>query len=106
MIEKIKKAIKKHGMLKKGDCVVVAVSGGPDSMALLKVMEMLSSEYKLTLIAAHLNHGIRGEDADREELFVKKSIEIMGIKFESKKIHVPSLKKHTGRSIPKLRCQH
>ncbi len=62
MIRKIKETIKKNHLLDQGEKVVVAVSGGPDSVALLKVLEMLSSEYRLTLIVAHLNHGLR-EDA-------------------------------------------
>lgn len=99
MIEKVKKAVQKYGMLDMGDRVIVAVSGGKDSMALLKALYMISGEYRLTLIAAHINHGIRGDDADREETFVRQFSHNMGIEFESRKIHVPSLKKGAGRSI-------
>ena len=61
MIKKIKEAIEKNHLLNRGEKVVVAVSGGPDSVALLKVLAMLSDEYRLTLIVAHLNHGLREE---------------------------------------------
>jgi len=102
MIEKIKKAIKKHNMIEMGDLVIVAVSGGPDSISLLKILEMISGEYRLKLITAHLNHGIRGETADREEQFVRQLSQDMGVEFESRKIHVPSLKKATGKSIEEI----
>ena len=102
MIEKVKRAIKKHGMLEREDRVVVAVSGGADSMALLKVMELLSDEYSLRLVSAHLNHGIREESADREEQFVRRFSQGMGIDIESKKIHVPGLQKGSGKSIEEV----
>jgi len=98
MINKVKNAIQKHGMLDKGERVIVAVSGGPDSIALLKVLAMISEEYGLTLITAHLNHGLRKE-ADDEEQFVRRVSREMGITLESKKSDINSLKKGTGRSI-------
>lgn len=102
MIEKVKKAIKKYAMIEKKDRIVAAVSGGPDSMALLKVLEVISPEYELTLCAAHLNHGMRAEAADQEEDFVRKYCRNAGIDFESKRIHVPTLKKGTGKSIEEI----
>jgi tRNA(Ile)-lysidine synthase len=102
MIEKVKKAIQEHSMLGMGDRVVVAVSGGPDSVALLKVLEMVSGDYGLTLISAHLHHGIRGEEADRDEQFVKQLSQDMSLAFVSDRIHVPVLKKGTGKSIEEI----
>jgi len=98
MIKKVKEAIKKYRMLEPGDIVVVAVSGGPDSLALLKVLEMLSIEYRLTLIAAHLNHGLRLE-ADQEAQFVHEISKKMGIEFECKTVDINFLRKGTGKSI-------
>jgi len=98
MIKKVKEAIKKYRMLESGDSIVVAVSGGPDSVALLKVLETLSDEYGLTLIAAHLNHGLR-EEADREEQFVSKLSNEMGIKFECKTADINFFRKGTGKSL-------
>jgi tRNA(Ile)-lysidine synthase len=98
MIKKVKEAIKKYRMLEPGDSVVVAVSGGPDSIALLKILETLSDEYGLTLITAHLNHGLR-EGADREAKFVCEISKEMGIKFECKTVDMNFLRKGTGKSI-------
>ncbi len=102
MIEKVKRAIKKHGMLERGDRVVVAVSGGADSIALLKVLKFLSYEYGITLISAHLNHGIRKKQADREEVFVRRFSRNIDIDFESRKVHVPYMQKGSGKSIEEV----
>ena len=53
-------------MLNSGDTVLVALSGGADSMALLNVLYSIKDEYSLTLCAAHFNHKIRGDEADRD----------------------------------------
>ena len=98
MIKKIKEAIEKNHLLDRGEKVVVAVSGGPDSVALLKVLAMLSDEYRLTLIVAHLNHGLR-EEASHEEQFVRRITADMGIAFESKSLDIASIRKGTGKCI-------
>src|SRR5690348_1453194 len=59
---------------------VVAVSGGPDSMALLDVLKRIHARRgSFCFIAAHLNHHIRGAEADRDEAFVRKLSEKLGI---------------------------
>jgi tRNA(Ile)-lysidine synthase len=50
--------------------IVVAVSGGPDSVCLLDVLNQLKEKYALELIAAHINYGLRGRDSDKDEKFV------------------------------------
>ena len=65
-------------MLKKGDIVLVAVSGGPDSVCLLEVLNYLKDEYRLSLHVAHLNHKFRKE-AEKEAEFVRKLAEEKGI---------------------------
>ncbi len=59
-----------HNLLAAGDSVVVGVSGGPDSLALLHLLRALASELRLTLIVAHLNHRLRGSEADADAEFV------------------------------------
>ena len=60
---KVKQTIERHHMLNSGDTVLVALSGGADSMALLNVLYSIKDEYSLTICAAHFNHKIRGDEA-------------------------------------------
>lgn len=73
--------IKKHGMLKPGNHVLVAVSGGADSVALLHCLYRLSPGMQWKLAVAHFNHGIRGADADRDEEFVAGLAAQLGLPF-------------------------
>ncbi|MEM4408446.1 MAG: tRNA lysidine(34) synthetase TilS [Candidatus Caldarchaeum sp.] len=73
--------IKAHNMLRRGDSVVVAVSGGADSVALLLLLSELT-HYGLRLTVAHFNHGLRGEEAERDERFVEMLAARLGLPFE------------------------
>jgi tRNA(Ile)-lysidine synthetase-like protein len=70
MLNRVRRAIQRHHLLVPGETVVVGVSGGPDSLCLLHVLRELSPELSLSLHVAHLNHHIRGEDADADAAFV------------------------------------
>lgn len=70
IFEKVRATISEYRMLDKGDRVVVGVSGGPDSVALLYVLSSLKDEFDLNLHAAHLNHCLRGKEAEGDALFV------------------------------------
>lgn len=70
MHRKILKFIKEHQMLEQGDRLVVGVSGGADSVCLLHMLCRVREEYRLDLFAVHVNHGLRGEEAKRDEEFV------------------------------------
>ncbi len=72
MLNKLTAFIGKYAMLQKQDSVICAVSGGPDSMALLWAMYMLQDKLQIRLSAAHFNHCLRGEESDRDEAFVRK----------------------------------
>ena len=71
MLEKVLKTIENNTMLKAGDKVICAVSGGADSMALLYALYTARESLKTEVYAAHLNHLIRGEEADGDEAFVR-----------------------------------
>jgi tRNA(Ile)-lysidine synthase len=87
MIEKVKKTIKKYNLLEKGDHVVVALSGGPDSTALFAVLVMIAQELNLDLIIAHFNHGLRGEESDKDEKISRDLAEKRGFVFVSEKMN-------------------
>lgn len=71
MLERIKKYVEEQNMLKKEDCVIAGVSGGADSVCLLFVLLELQKSIGFQLVAVHVNHELRGEDADADEAFVK-----------------------------------
>ncbi|MFZ5982376.1 MAG: tRNA lysidine(34) synthetase TilS [Patescibacteria group bacterium] len=60
-----------HSLWKKGDRIVLGVSGGPDSMCLLDVFLKLQKKYDLELIVAHVNYNLRGNDSQKDEELVK-----------------------------------
>lgn len=98
MICKVKNAIKRYSMPLLGKTVVVGVSGGADSMALLQVLLSLKDEYGIRIVACHVNHGIRGETADRDESFVREACKALGVELRVLKADIPALaaEKHLG----------
>lgn len=99
MIDKIRETIKKYNMIPDGSTVVCAVSGGSDSMVLLNALNILKHEYGFSLVAAHVNHGLRGESADRDEKFVKKYCSENGIEIRTLRADVASLAKESGEGL-------
>ncbi len=73
------RTIRKFRMLSDGDHVLVAVSGGLDSTALLACLHNLARGLQLTLTVAHLNHGLRGVEADEDEEFVRRLCADLGL---------------------------
>ncbi|MDD9272054.1 tRNA lysidine(34) synthetase TilS [Paenibacillus sp. GCM10023248] len=73
-----------------GDVVVVAVSGGPDSVALLHVLFALAKEFDWKLVVAHVNHQFRGAESDAEAAFVARLAERLGLPCEIGVIDVPA----------------
>ena len=86
MIKKVNQTIEKYKLLKKGERVVVALSGGPDSVALLTVLAPIAKALDLSLIIAHFNHGLRGTESDEDERFSRDLSEKMGLAFVSGKM--------------------
>jgi len=73
LIESARRTIQRHGLLQSGDRVVVALSGGADSVALLLVLRELAASCGFEVAgAAHLNHQLRGGDADADEAFCRR----------------------------------
>ena len=70
LVTSVRHAIEQHNLLAPGDTAVVGVSGGPDSLCLLHVLQQLTHTLSLDLHIAHLNHCMRGEDADADAAFV------------------------------------
>ena len=81
MLKKVEQFIDRWEMLSENDVVIVGVSGGADSVALLLILDELRKKRKFSLHVVHVNHGIRGEDAVRDENYVLELCEGRGIPF-------------------------
>ena len=72
MLNKLERFLRQQEMVQSGDTVIVAVSGGADSVALLFALYLLKDKLEITLEAAHFNHNLRGEESSRDENFVRR----------------------------------
>ncbi|MGI5891449.1 MAG: tRNA lysidine(34) synthetase TilS [Bacillota bacterium] len=71
LLQQLKNYIKTYDLIRPGEKIVIALSGGMDSVVLLHLLLSLKEEFAITLIAGHLDHGIRGEISAEESRFVK-----------------------------------
>ena len=99
IFEKVLSTINKYELIKKGDKIVVGLSGGPDSVCLLHILSRMKDEWDLEIYAAHLNHQIRGIEAQKDAFYISKLCEEMGITFFIKSINVPEYCEKNGVSI-------
>lgn len=81
-LEKFKNFIEENNLIEKGDSIVSTVSGGSDSVFMLEMLLAIKDEYNLNIIVCHVNHGLRGAEAQRDEDFVKKLAEKNGLIYE------------------------
>lgn len=79
MLNKLRSFNRQYELIRPGDEIVCAVSGGADSIALLWALYLLKEEWDLDLKAAHFNHHLRGEESQRDEQFVRDFCEGYGI---------------------------
>ncbi len=91
MLDKIRETIGSYGMLDGKSRVIVALSGGADSMCLLNVMKTLSSEYSFEVDAAHVNHCLRGEESERDNSFVREECKKRNIILHEKRVDIAAL---------------
>jgi len=81
MIARFRQAVHMHGLLPCGSAVVVAVSGGPDSLCLLHLLRRLGEEMGLHLHVAHLDHSLRGRDSEADARYVAALAESWGLSY-------------------------
>lgn len=118
MLEKVRIYAEKWQMLTSEDCVITGVSGGADSVCLLLVLLELQKEMGFEVVAVHVNHGLRGADADADEAFVKQFCAERGVPLETYFADVEGIAKErkqsteeTGREVrreffEKARCKY
>lgn len=99
MIDKIKKHIKENNLIEDGENIVIGFSGGPDSVLLLYALNELRKEYGYNLLAVHINHQLRGEEAVKDEEFSKDFSNSLGVKFISFNMDVSGYAKEHKISV-------
>ncbi|MFC1467609.1 tRNA lysidine(34) synthetase TilS [Verrucomicrobiota bacterium] len=99
IIATIRDAIETHALIEKGQRVIVGVSGGADSVALLYVLHFLSSRLGFEMAAAHLHHGTRAEASDADMRFVQELCWRLGIHCFTREVDVPKRAKRSRRSL-------
>ena len=99
IVDRVRSTINKYNLLQKGDKIVLGLSGGPDSVCLLHILKQLEEEYDISIYAAHLNHQIRGIEAQKDVMYISQLCDSLGVKFFVKSINVPEYCKKNGLSI-------
>jgi len=87
LIDLIISTIEKYRLLDQNDKVLIALSGGPDSVALFHLLGLLAAKYNLSLAAAHVNHFLR-KDAGKDQEFCRRLCQAHGYSFHSKKFDI------------------
>jgi tRNA(Ile)-lysidine synthase len=95
MIAEVYEFIEKHALLTRNATVIVGVSGGPDSLALLHFFWSMQKKWNITLIAAHVDHMFRGKQSEEDMHFVKHFCATRGIICEAKQIDVPAFQRRS-----------
>lgn len=93
MKDKVLKTIAENNMINDGDRIIIALSGGPDSITLLHILHTLKNKLNITIYAAHVNHLLRGKDAYKDEELCKKYCDELGILCFVKRVDINQLAK-------------
>ena len=84
-VKKVKETIFRNEMIDSGDLLIVAVSGGPDSVCLLDILNQLKDELQIRLVVTHYNHGLRQGEDESETRFVHQIATSLNLPFETGK---------------------
>lgn len=98
VLDIIKKTVREYNLLNKGDSVLIGLSGGADSVCLTHALWSLKDEFGIKLYTAHINHGIRGDEAKRDELFAENFSKKLGIECFVLNVDIPKIAKDTNVS--------
>ena len=97
-LKKFKNLNNKKELIENGDKIIIAMSGGPDSIFLYNLLKYVKEEMKLRVYFAHINHGLRGDDSDSDERFVIELGKREGIETYTKKVDIKKYAKDKNLS--------
>ena len=97
--QKVLRFIKENDLIKLDDKILIALSGGPDSIFLLHFLNKYKNKFKIKLSAVHINHLLRGKVSDRDELFCEAVCEELNLPFYSSRKNVKVFAKKNKLSI-------
>ncbi|MDC8450538.1 MAG: tRNA lysidine(34) synthetase TilS [Nitrospira sp.] len=100
LLHRVAQTVRSRSLFQRGQHVLVALSGGPDSVALLSILHHFRSGWKLTLSAVHCNYGLRGGESDGDQKFVEAFCQGLGVP-----LHVRRVEFHTGRRKASLQAE-
>lgn len=98
-LESVNRSIRARGLFRRGQKILVAVSGGVDSMVLLRLLHELSKQYKWKLTVAHLNHQLRGRSSDADERLVARTAKALRLPMVVERANVRKRAKPGGLSL-------
>ena len=99
LLDRVRRTIDCYHLLGQDDRLIVGVSGGVDSMVLLYLLNALRQEFSLSLIVAHVNHGLRPKESEKEAEFVQQESKRLGLPYEYGHFNVKEFQKMGGLSI-------
>ncbi len=99
LLQQIIRCVRRYHLFRRGEHVLLCVSGGADSMALLTALHELAPKIGIRLSVCHLNHRLRGHDADEDERFVRRAAARLGIKCVVARPDVSRLARERGQSL-------
>jgi len=97
-LEKYEKLNREKKLIEVGDKIIIAMSGGPDSIFLYELLKKIRVQINLTIYFAHINHNLRGEDSDSDEKFVIELGKKEGIETYTKKVDIKKYAKENNIS--------
>src|SRR4030066_1148110 len=98
VFDRVKRTIDRYHLLEKDDRLIGGVSGGVDSMVLLHLLDACREAFDLSLIVAHVNHGFRPEESEKEAELVQEESARLGLPFEYGQFNVKEFQKLNGFS--------
>lgn len=100
LVHRVIRTVRSRGLFQRGHHIVVGISGGPDSVALLSILHRLRDGWQLTLTAVHCNYGLRGAESEDDQKFVEVFCQGLGVP-----LHIRQVRCRTGGRKASLQAE-